>query len=258
MSLSARHRFDSIATARRLIGLLFTVYWIYVAIYPFVYASLLQTLNLGGMFWPLWILMFVMAQMLLWDLGGFFASAGYILFFILMHKYDLVVTDLHWVFIGWMLAASMLIRLGVSRDWILELGWALAGVVFFVQGAGKVLLVGPDWESGYVTASFLGSSQPEIFEFLSRNQWLDGFALATSWAILILHLSALPLCLIRRTRILFLIMILAFHGAILFSPLYFISLGMMIFWVFLMDPHHIFTNKERNRTPGVVSGANET
>lgn len=242
--------FDSIAVAVRLVGVLFSVYWICVAIYPFSYASLLRSLNLEGLFWPLVVLMFALSQMLLWDRWSFLASAGYIIFFFLMHELDLVVTDLHWVFVGWMLAASMLIRLGVPRRWILELGWVMAGVIFFVQGLGKIVFVGADWVSGYVTGGFLYWAQPGVFEFLSRTHWLDAAAVAAGYLILGMHLAALPLCLVRRTRVLFLMMIVAFHVAISFSQLYFISLGMLTFWIFLADPAHILNRQPVRRADG--------
>lgn|GEM_PF-6024322 len=230
--MNALSKIDFIGLSVRLYGLVFLIYLGGSLIYPRMFQIIFDLHGLQ--FLTLVQLCLCGASLgLILQRQVVLSSFLILAFLIIGQELSYGMADLFWVFAGWVLVANLLLLVGVSRTWILELGWMTAGVTFFIHGVGKLLLVPEDWLSGLVVRHFLHWSQPAWHSQLAEWGYLESYCQWSSWLVLAGHLLALPMSLIRYLRPFLVGKMLLFHVGVLFSPLYFISIGFIPFWIFL-------------------------
>ncbi len=221
--------------AVRIIGLKFIWLSSSCVFFPFVYYNMLDDLGIGFAFWPLIFSLFFSGVLLL--IGKMTTVTSFILlgFLVLLSLAEPGMFDFDYWYIGWILTAILLSRFGVPKVQLIELGWKLIAVTFFVHGLAKLILAGRPWLSGHVTYGFFLWAMPNTSKFLIQLGIYDQLMVVAGWVIILWHLLALPHGFTRRGREAYLVSALIFHVIILFTPLYFISIGFFAFWAFLID-----------------------
>lgn len=224
---------DYIFLSRISIGVIYLFYWVEVALNPFIYKSLLEKWGLEILFWPLWIALIAISVCLI--RGKFIktASIGLFLFLTMIHSFDITTTDLYWPYIGWLLIAFLFIEVGIKKERLIELSWLVAGVTYTMHGIAKIHFAGEDWLNGSIIRGFLFWAQPEFSKLLLSFMVLKPLSIFMGWIVIFFHLMALPHVIFKKYRKFFLITAFVFHSLILMSPLYFVSIGMLPFLLFL-------------------------
>lgn len=235
MNFHVLEKVDFVSLSRRAVGLIFTIYWIAAIFHPFLFLTLFQKLNISFLTWPFLATMLVSSICLIAINTVAVASLTLAAGMSFLWTYDTPTVDLHWPFITWLLFAYVLMEWGIERRRLVELGWFIAGLVLTLHGIAKFKFAGVEWMNGTVIQIFTNYASPRFYSFLEKAHIAPVFCLLGGWFVMAFHVAALPHALIRSSRGLFVLSAFLFHGYILLSPLYFISLGMIPFWLFLCD-----------------------
>lgn len=152
-----------------------------------------------------------------------------------LFKLNPFIFEAQWFYVYWLLAALFLIKSGVERRPVIEVGWYVGAISLSLLALGKIIRVGDMWWSGEVIRNLLAFSQPELFSNLSGRPAFEAGIVVASWFSVISHLTLFPLVIWKRARPWLLLEMLVFHFALLFTPLAFMQLGMIPFWIFLIE-----------------------